>query len=190
MTNMTVSEIQHTAYHEAGHAVAACLVRRAFASVSIVQDEDSLGRVLFAPYGKAFFDDLPHGTIENLAMRRKVESEIITAYGGEAATLRLTGEPEPVGAAGDRGKVADFVILVTGSMEEAEAYGNWLWCRTKAMLASPRVWPAVEAVVEALLDRQTLRYRATRKIVRWSSIDAIHDHLAQLRSARHGQGPI
>ena len=39
------SKIEKIAYHEAGHAVACHLLRRAFTRVSIIPDDDSLGRV-------------------------------------------------------------------------------------------------------------------------------------------------
>lgn len=181
MEHRAVSDIEHTAYHEAGHAVAACSVRRAFKSVSIVEDDDSLGRVLYSPFTGEFLESVSHGSLGQLAVRSRVEKVIITAYGGAAAAELLTGEVDNDGPQQDMARAADFLTRMTSGPEEAQAYGNWLWYRTKAILASPQRWPAVEAVARALLERHTLSYHAVRKIARVALQDAFQRHLNQVR---------
>ncbi len=72
-----------TAYHEAGHAVAAYLLKRSFNYVTIVPDEEkgSLGHVRFRGFGENFdpaFDYSPQ-------MRLRLEREIICSLAGDAA---------------------------------------------------------------------------------------------------------
>lgn len=42
-----LTRLEKTAYHEAAHGVAAYCLNRRFKCVTIVADEDSLGRILF-----------------------------------------------------------------------------------------------------------------------------------------------
>lgn len=180
MKHISVSRIERTAYHEAGHAVAAHLVGREFGSVSIVEDEVSLGRVLFKPYDQNFIYSLTQGAFDDLDDRRKVEGEIVTAFGGEAAVMLLTGKADRKGAASDLSLVRNFVIQMVNSEEEAKAYANWLRHRTRSVLGSDKTWPAVEAVAKALLEHQTLSYDAVRKTTSESFQNRLQDHLAQV----------
>ena len=45
----TLAELRATAYHEAGHAVAALMLGRGFRSVSVIPNDESLGRVVRYP---------------------------------------------------------------------------------------------------------------------------------------------
>ena len=65
------SKIEKIAYHEAGHAVACHLLRRAFTRVSIIPDDDSLGRVEYPKIRvKGLdFEKLDEDPVEQLLIR-------------------------------------------------------------------------------------------------------------------------
>ena len=174
-------DLKHTAYHEAGHVVAAYTVRRAFKSVSIVEEEHSLGRVLFSNFEDAFFESLSLDSSGNLVTRCKLEKEVIVFYGGTAAVDLLTGELDVEKSEHDLTCVRELLTRASGDGDEAETYSNWLYARTKAMLCLPHLWHAVEAVAAALLENQTLSYRAARKIMCGAVQDSLQKHLRQMQ---------
>jgi hypothetical protein len=43
---------------------------------------------------------------------------------------------------------------------------EWLYLDTRDRLTSPLVWPAVESLADALVERKTLGTRAARSLIR------------------------
>ena len=50
-------------------------------------------------------------------------------------------------------KAFDLATYVTGSLEETEAYTNWLFARANGLIEQPIHWAAVEALATELLKR-------------------------------------
>jgi hypothetical protein len=180
-----------TAYHEAGHSVAAILwFRSAFKSVSVVEIDDVAGRVLSRGPGKWFRPDIE----VDGKVRRRIEREIMILWAGPLSEQRFTGEFNDIGAglllnhddpkqAGPLLAGSDLSAIVTlggyvasGSDEETSAYIEWLRLRTLNEMNRPGwyFWPCVEALAEALLERRTMRYRQARDLV-WGT----QQHLLQ-----------
>jgi hypothetical protein len=189
-----------TAYHEAGHAVAALLLGVGFKSVSIVETEDTLGRLLHseppawwweaveeADYASTWGQFIPTRT------RRRVEQRIILALAGAETESEATDRPQeevdagagifrlspeeakvmseraggPVHAVlgpGDYSRALDLACKVSGDDDEGAAYLEWLHRRTLNLMRDPFYWPGVEALASALLERDTLSYRAVRRL--------------------------
>jgi hypothetical protein len=57
-------------------------------------------------------------------------------------------------------------IEISGSDEEASAWINWLFIRTRNMLGLPFVWAAVETLGRELMVRETITGPAARKTIR------------------------
>jgi hypothetical protein len=72
------SKIEKIAYHEAGHAVACHLLRRAFTRVSIIPDDDSLGGVEYPKIRVKGLDleKLNEGPVERFLIREKLEKRL------------------------------------------------------------------------------------------------------------------
>src|SRR6516165_7283177 len=113
------------AYHEAGHAVAAYILRRPAPTVSIEPKADSEGRVTtsLAP------------SLEGLANRSEawvqdqIERHIVVCFAGAAAEKRYRGRANRWGEAPDR-KIA--VALALSRMDEKQAKPFLEWLRIRA----------------------------------------------------------
>ena len=70
MKTRTLRQREVTAYHEAGHAVAAFLEGRPIDFVTILPQEDTLGSVTHPPIGKWFRPDLVDGRADPATHRR------------------------------------------------------------------------------------------------------------------------
>jgi ATP-dependent Zn protease len=147
-----MNQRERAAFHEAGHAV----VRRYFGmgikKITIVEDDESYGRVSNRPPGDWFRPDIE---IDG-RRRRRIELEIMTGWAGTLAEEMHAGESEATiaGAREDINQIANLALYASGSEEEAEAYIEWLRLRTLGILRV--MWGEIEAVATALLERETL----------------------------------
>lgn len=178
------TQIERTAYHEAGHAVMAYLRKRRLTGVTIVCTEQRLGECSMAKWPKTdveYFetgeiteDDTPRG-------RTRRETLIMIYYAGVIAEEILTSKitkREVLGASGD-------LLYVEGLMGrmwmpntlQAEHYLLWLWYRTKGLLEIPMYWAAVDTLAATLLDRKKLGGRKARETID----QAMHDCRQSLR---------
>jgi len=72
-----------TAYHEAGHGVAAFLMKIRFSRLSIIEDEDSEGRMTGCRWTSKFNPEYDDRKI----LRRRVEARIILLLAGCVAGM-------------------------------------------------------------------------------------------------------
>ena len=151
-----------TAYHEAGHAVAACAMQRPIAEVSIIADLDSRGRCVHRPWPSS----LPRGIEIEREESRRLEAEIITCLAGDVAQARLTGWGDSPGAESDmEAALAIAFVVAKGGRGEAEAYVKQLRARTEDLLRRPRVWAAVKALAAELLRHQRVGAKQAQRII-------------------------
>ena len=59
-----------------------------------------------------------------------------------------------------------LMTLSAGRVEEANAYGGWLWERTRWLVDGEPFWTITRAAAKALLRHETLSATATRKVAR------------------------
>jgi hypothetical protein len=155
------SRLQATAYHEAGHAVAAYLRNRRFTSVSIVAEHETLGQCVFG--------NQP-GVIELDAesyrrTRDRIETLIMVALAGVLAECQLTGRHNWRGAHADLHDATDYASYVTGDEQELNAYLRWLWERTRNLLSARPHWAAVKALAAELLASRRIGERRARQLI-------------------------
>jgi hypothetical protein len=160
-----------TAYHEAGHAVVAQALGRAVKSVTIVGDDEVTGRCIHPPVGDWF---RPNIKVDGRA-RRLTDTTIMSSWAGTLAQERegsSTAEELEAEAANDRDGLVDLALRFTGgNVYETDSYIEWLRRRTVGLLDRFDIWPAIEAVAEALLVERTLSGRRVRQVVS-ESLDA------------------
>ena len=158
-----------TAYHEAGHAVAAIVHRIPFDKVTIVSTDEYLGGV-FAQDPSWFRPDLNNADFRT---RSFLERRVIGILAGPEAERRHTGRRGRVGAQGDYKNAVDLASYITGSFAETEAYLRWLTIRAEGFVAYGLSWHSITMLAEALLERETVSSRAVRLIIRraWESWD-------------------
>ena len=149
-----------TAYHEAGHAVAAIESRVRLSSVSIIPDDESYGH---CTYSIPWLERSPE--IENVyKWRYRLENLAVVALSGVAAQeLYLGGEPEH-GFENDVDDTLDYLNHLSGSDEELRAYFVWIHQRAKVLVGKPMNTAIIERLAEALLDRGELDQQAVRSI--------------------------
>lgn len=145
-------ERERTAYHEAGHAVMAHELGVKVTWVSIVEDQDTLGRM-----GRRW-ERWMHEIDYNVTPYReaKVQRHIMVCYAGAAATKIQFNYGAWRGTGADTTRAVDLACCVTGKTEETEALLRWLWIRTCDQLARPLLWAEVEATAAALLAHHEL----------------------------------
>jgi hypothetical protein len=130
-----------TAYHEAGHAVAALLLGRRFKYASIIPNPDdaTLSHVRFYGLPKAIDPELGLSP----KMRIRFENDIIIDLAGSEAQHRYSGFPRDEGWLDDGGDqdrhyAVDRAECIAGFDTRAlEAYLNWLSIVTENLIAEP-----------------------------------------------------
>jgi len=158
-------ELRVTAYHEAGHAVAAFMLRRGISYVTIEADKDSLGSCKH-PRGIREFSTLDVAAIVDLRLRAKVEREIMILFAGDIAERQFRHRRRQVrGSWADYGYAVDLADYVTTGDNELELYLDWLYGRTENLITRIDVWPAIEALATALLEDKRIGQRRARRII-------------------------
>ena len=159
-----VAELERTAYHEAGHAVMANILRRRFHFITIDPeklDENTEGLVKMVHSNK-LLETIEFGGFDSQTL---TEKQIKITLGGEVACELLVGSKS-------RHLSQDVQVSLhlaqsqCGNAEEADAYLNWLWLSVRNRLRLQHNWVCVQAVAKALMKHKTLSYRTAREIIR------------------------
>jgi ATP-dependent Zn protease len=143
---MEFSHDEITAYHEAGHAVLALALGRPVQRVSIMPNDDHLGRCEF---GKSVFRPSEDW----------LEREILISLGGIAAEARLTGNYAWDAAARDQQYVHSLAVQRAGE-RQAERLQRRLLAKAEHLLHQEGHWRAVELIAAELLRRRRISGRA------------------------------
>ena len=169
-----------TAYHEAGHAIAAWSLGYRPTAASIVPTAESEGQVRHE-------NPFPGITLEvdgSDMARLKVERAIIICLAGPIAQKRYrhTSWRRWHGAA-DYAKATDLALRVCGSSKIANAFLKWLDLRAKSLIEDH--WDAVERIAMELLKRGTLAHEEIASLVLGQQSDRSVDSVkAQQRPGR------
>jgi hypothetical protein len=166
---------QRTAYHEAGHAVVCHVLGGKVEKVTIEPSPDT---------------DRRPSDGHVIAHHEDNASNILIALAGPAAHARLLrGTPADADHLGDGGDNKQVHALLTGKtarFERAEGglhrvrtdrflfwgeltgrrYVAWLRALAEDLLADKRVWAAVEALAQSLLDKKTLKGAEAVRIIK------------------------
>jgi ATP-dependent Zn protease len=139
-----------TAYHEAGHAVAALAHDRPVRFVSVLPRRDYLG---LCGFGKGVFRPT----------KDWLEQEILIALAGMAAEARHRGEYARAGADRDLRYVRRLAVQRAGE-RQAERLERRLLAKVENMLADETVWKVVEFIVVELLQRGEISGRTAKHL--------------------------
>jgi ATP-dependent Zn protease len=174
------------AYHEAGHAVVGVLLRWVIRYVSIIPDEQTLGRVYHprrskldywlaeevkSPNASARSHRKQVGlrlgelTAAQIRMRhRRARIDIAVRLAGRKAEKRFTREWTDPNVGSDRSEVIELALQLASEFPiTADRIIVRESARATRLLAEN--WPCVEAVARALLVRNCLTGREVRVIV-------------------------
>jgi ATP-dependent Zn protease len=156
MTGISTKEkrrraIAATAYHEAGHAVAAWWFCLKYKHVTIRPNADSLGHMLHS-VPNWFRPDIESSDRVFLRAQR----HIITSFAGQLAEAKLRGRPPRFGMESDNQNAVDMAFRFCGSRETTEAYLRYCWLMARDLVNER--WPQIEALAAALMERETLNH--------------------------------
>jgi ATP-dependent Zn protease len=170
------SDLECTAYHEAGHAVAAIALPRGVKQVSIVPDEErgSLGHCRNSELPSLVrleYEDSPY-------LRRSVELECITFCAGGIAETKRRGRRNHTGARADMNNAFELASRLFGD-EVGEKYLSYLHARAAQLLERPEHWAAVEYVARELLEHQTITGRHAKELFRQAELDLMPPDVRQ-----------
>jgi len=164
MSQRKPKSLMQTAYHEAGHGVAASLMKIRFTRLSIISDEDSLGRMSGSKWTSNFN---PEYTDQKI-LRSRIERHIIVLLAGYAAVMIFAGVKNRQGAKSDFHTAANLGSYVCGNSEEIGSYMDWLVERTKNILSNSINRAAVEALARELLVNKEIGYKKAKAIIKAS----------------------
>jgi ATP-dependent Zn protease len=148
-----------TAFHEAGHAVAARELGLAVRYATIVPEPGSLGHIRYYEWPLTQQPDVRWTP----AVRIRCENSIIVALAGPTAEQRHTDRWDHVGASGDYEAAADMALRVCVTSESSDAYMAWLGIRTNELI--DQQWASIHAVATALLKRSRIGARTLRHLI-------------------------
>lgn len=167
----TEQQLQATAYHEAGHAVMALLLKKRFSMATIEPGEDFLGMVAYSGLQawESRTELLEYGSFDDLGARDRsfLERDIMVSLAGPVAEAIYLGAADVAVHLGGRGDYQKILDLVTRFMapDEAQPYVKWLEERAKTRLENPISWRGVTAVAECLLEEKTLTRNRVKSAV-------------------------
>ncbi len=164
-----------TAFHEAGHAVLACLLRQPFHYASIDPDGPFRGRVTLdiSNIGaRDAFIEQPDGSFRpsrpTVSPERTLEKYTLIAAAGPVAETMFQGLHVVTEGAWehDLAFADDLALSVFGDDETAEAYVDLVAARVQHIIVKKPVFRAVRHVADELLECDRLSSRKVRAIVR------------------------
>lgn len=158
--------LRYTAFHEAGHAVMAVLLKLPFRYVTIVPTAEFLGGCNFRTPSYAQKLRLVAQN-PNAWDRDRLENEIIFYMGGAIAEKRISGRIEHTGSSSDRRCAADLATaaLRYAPPEEVAAYLKYLSVRASNLVNSPEVWEQVMLIAHRLLKSKKLTQTEVKEVL-------------------------
>lgn len=149
------------AFHEAGHAVAACHLHVRLRRISIGTDEhDTLGWLELWPSRAR-----SNGAGDVLTPNAIERNIIVLLAGGQAERLSL-GRRNYRGGSLDFYEAMRLATPICRTSQEMSAYLRWLQLRAHALVESPTWRQPIEALATQLLQCRQLGAREIRAIIR------------------------
>lgn len=141
---------EHTAFHEAGHAVIALALGRDVVQVTVVPAQKHAGLCQFGKGSRRPTADW-------------VEREMLIALGGIAAEARHSGNYAWDGAARDEQYVRGLAVQRAGE-RRADRLQRRLLAKVEHLLDQPGHWRAVELIAAELVRLGTISGRTARHL--------------------------
>ena len=167
-----MNSIEATAFHQAGHAVAALYHQVPFEQISL-HPEECLGMTLLEQCTEAGWEN---------ELKHRQEATLIVILAGEMAEKKAAGKIS--NSAGSEGAwVAALLGTLEGSEEIARVYYRYLALKTRALLDHPYVWETAGKVAGQLLHHQSLDFVQLKCL--WHKVDAETGKVLSEESAGH-----
>jgi ATP-dependent Zn protease len=161
-------ESRLTAYHEAGHMVAAWELGLNVLGATVVPDAEAgyAGRVVVPIEDRVRYADWVESEDAYLF------AHMVMSYAGMEAGEKIAGAPLPemnidlglVGPDSDYGQIANVLVSIAGPDEQEQIATSEL-ARIHAQHLVHSRWRKIEAVADTLLERETLDERECREVL-------------------------
>lgn len=167
------SELEQSAYHEAGHVVADvgllgefCYDVRAFAQPTLTYDRRNRPMTVMGLCQTSFGNQPAEWTVQSLIQRpeggpnafARAVNRVFGAAAGPFAQAELLGEGDlfdevcfPGGGDGDLEHAHDALVPFFADDVERWSVLGRIWCSTVEIMRQPKVWAAVEDVADELV---------------------------------------
>jgi hypothetical protein len=155
--------LEATAYHEAGHAVAAWWLDLPFKYVTINPDVGSLGHVMHNQAPKWFNPEIETGDRQRL----RGERHIMAGFAGQIAEGKYRGRRPRYGMDSDNDSAVNMAMYFCGTTDTTEAFMHFCFLSSRDLTI--KSWWAVKAVAKALLERMTLSRKEVKETIRAES---------------------
>jgi hypothetical protein len=153
-----MSSNEATAFHQAGHAVAALYHQLSFEQITL-DVEECLGMTLLEQCTQPGWEN---------ESKHQQEAALIVILAGEMAEKKAAGKlSKRVGHEG--AWVMAVLSVLEGSEEIARAYYRYLVLKTQALLDHPYVWETAEKVANRLLKAQSMDFVQLKCL--WHKVD-------------------
>jgi hypothetical protein len=180
--------LRATAYHEVGHAVMDYVLNRRFRAISIIPNEQSLGRVEVNKRDSRWLNGLFEDYIGTGTIRDRFghsvdvsEAYILMHFGAVHAQAIVTGQATVEAACCSMDGI-DVALSACGlASDVTNAYINYLWLRAKHLINGPPYRPAVDALASALLQRKRIEYREAVQIIEDAAFPGLREGLSHLK---------
>jgi ATP-dependent Zn protease len=144
--------LQSTAYHEAGHAVAAFHLGFRLRDCTIKPAGSSLG--MTRRMGRLYLEGIEYRSMTP-TLRDRIEREIIQGLAGPVAQRRFAPRScRHYHASEDYKTAVDTIFRISPSGQEVNAYMQWLKIRAENLVALH--WHEIKQVADALMVHETL----------------------------------
>jgi ATP-dependent Zn protease len=146
-----------TAYHEAGHAVVALALDRPVHRVSVLPNQEHLGKCEFRK-------GVQRGSVDF------IEQEILISLAGMAAEARLTGRYDRGGAGRDL-RYVRTLALQRASEKQLDRYERRMLAKVENLMSDEALWAAVESIAKELMKRGQISGRAAVHLFKLATKD-------------------
>jgi hypothetical protein len=166
-TRRSWTQFEATAYHEAGHAIAAWKLESRVFRVTLEPDEDSLGKTFHSnPLTRVDFDDIEFGPIAPRCQRR-AENVMIISLAGPAAQHKYNPRSVRLYHGGsDRENVYEILShLCEITSDIFPTYYHLMDLQARALVRNPVNWRAIEILAQELLQRRTIPGKRLRRFI-------------------------
>ena len=160
------SRLRATAYHEAGHAVAAWHQRIRINSLSIAEDDISKGRLSHEYHFTGIRPDLDMSP----RAQRRIENMAMVCFAGPHAQRKAFPRSwRNHHGRSDFHQATDLLSYVDPDPETLEIYVKLVDARAQKFVAGPSVWMLIDRLANDLLERRKMTGREVRESIRRGS---------------------